>query len=323
MARTLFFMLTIPLTMLGIIIVALSWILVTTPDAREMRGCMITSMYEISLCPKDANYVPLDKVSTVAQQAIIVSEDASFFSHQGFDWFEIKNSLDRNLEKKTFARGGSTITQQLAKNVFLSKDKTIARKLREALLTYQIEKNFTKKEILEKYLNVVEFGPGIFGIKAASQHYFHKSPADLHLLEAAFLAFLLPNPKDHSISFNKKTLTKFARQRVLQIVQRLAAFKKIPESSYIQARAAVDTFPWSQLSVSSFAPVSQDFINTEVIEVQEPIVEEAIPQESTDHTEQAEPPHVIQSNDQLPLEPTNSNGSESDTEQQQDPEMTE
>ncbi len=320
MVRTLFFILTIPLTLIGILIVAFSWILVTTPDAREMKGCMITSMYEVSLCPKDASYVPLDKISTVAQQAFIVSEDASFFSHQGFDWFEIKNSFDRNLEKKTFARGGSTITQQLAKNVFLSKDKTIARKLREALLTYQIEKNFTKKEILEKYLNVVEFGPGIYGIKAASQHYFHKSPADLHLLEAAFLAFLLPNPKDHAISFNKKSLTKFARQRVLQIVQRLAAFKKIPESSYQQARAVVDTFPWTQLSVSSFAPVSQDLINTEIIEVQEPTTDEPLIQEST---EQVEPSHIIQSNDQLPLEPSDSDGSQNHTEQDQDTEMTE
>lgn len=325
MLRTAFFIITIPLTVLGLLIVAASWILVTTPDAREMRGCITTAMYEVNLCPKSPNYVPLDQISTVAQQAILVSEDSSFFSHHGFDWFEIKNSFDRNLEKKTFARGGSTITQQLAKNVFLSKDKTIARKLREALLTYQIEENFTKKEILEKYLNVVEFGPGIYGIKAASQHYFHKPPSQLHLLEAAFLAFLLPNPKDYSISYTKKTLTKFARQRVLQIIQRLAAFKKIPEGTYLQARAAVDTFPWTQLTVSSFAPVSQDLENNEQIQIPQPLQEEYIPEDSAPTrpptaAEKLDAPQE-ESDDQLPLEPTDSDGSNSDTEQNQDPEV--
>lgn len=320
--RALFFLLTIPLTIIGLLIVAASWILITTPDAREMKGCMITKMYDVSLCPKDSSYVRLDQISTVMQQAVIVSEDSSFFSHQGFDWFEMKNSLDKNLASRTFARGGSTITQQLAKNVFLSKDKTIARKLREALLTYQIEKNFTKREILEKYLNVVEFGPNIYGIKAASQYYFHKAPSELHMLDAAFLAFLLPNPKDYSVSYNKKSLTKFARQRILQIIHRLAAFKKIPESSYLQAKAVVDTFPWRQLSVASFAPVSQNLENEEEIKINDAGLEEDIP-EDTPFAQPAPAMPSVKLDEQLPLDAPDSDGSQGDAEQDQDPEVTE
>lgn len=315
--RTLFLLFTIPITIIGLLVVAASWILITTPDAREMKGCMVTKMFEVSLCPKDSSYVSLDQISTVMQQAVIVSEDASFFSHKGFDWFEIKNSFDRNLERRTFARGGSTITQQLAKNVFLTKDKTIARKLREALLTYQIEKTFTKREILEKYLNVVEFGPNIYGIKAASQHYFHKPPSDLHMLDAAFLAFLLPNPKDYSISYSKKSLTTFARQRVLQIIHRLAAFKKIPESSYLQAKAVVDTFPWRQLSIASFAPVSQDLENREEIQINEPALEESVPEDGDGIGPVEGAPHVqpsVKLDQQLPLDTSNSDGSDGDAE---------
>ncbi len=318
MFKNFFFLLTLPIMLLGLILVVLSWVLVTTPDVLEMKGCMTTSMYQVHLCPKDASYTPLDKISTVMQQAVLVSEDSSFFSHNGFDWFEIKNSFNRNMQEKTFARGGSTITQQLAKNVFLNKDKTLMRKLREALLTYQIEKNFTKKEILEKYLNVVEFGPGIYGVRAAAQYYFKKSPSDLHLLEASFLAFLLPNPKEYSASFNKKVLTKFARQRVLQIVFRLSAFKKIPESSFEQAKSLVDTFPWTQITAANFAPVSTVLENQEG----EPATE--MPAAISQPVVNEEPPAPEEPlNDQPTLEPANSEGGQEQTKDQEKPEGSE
>ena len=177
------------------------------PDVTTMHGCIRTTMFEVDLCDKNSNYVKLGNISQHLQNVVIASEDAAFYSHKGFDWHEIQNSFQENLESGETKRGGSTITQQLAKNVFLSKEKSYWRKIKEAYLTYQIEKNFSKKEILEKYLNVVEFAPNIYGAKAASEHYFKKSPANLNVLEASFLAFLLPNPKSHSSSFAKGQLT--------------------------------------------------------------------------------------------------------------------
>ncbi len=324
MLKNIFLIFTLPLTVLGIVIAALSWIIITTPNVLDLKECLVTSMYQVKLCPKDPSYVPLNRIATVVQQAVLVSEDSSFFNHNGFDWYEIQNSLNKNLSEKAFARGGSTITQQLAKNVFLNKDKTIARKLREALLTYELEKNFTKLEILEKYLNVVEFGPNIYGIKAAAQYYFKKSPAELHLLDAAFLAMLLPNPKAYSVSFRKKALTKFARQQVLSIIFRLQAFKKIPAESYKQAKNYVDTFPWSQLSRDSFAPVSTVLENPDG----EPVLTTPTDYESDQISKDEEaleklapPAEDPPSEDEPPIEPTDGERSDDNTEQQQDSEV--
>ncbi|MCB0412590.1 MAG: transglycosylase domain-containing protein, partial [Bdellovibrionales bacterium] len=184
--------------------------------------------------------------------AVIVSEDGAFYKHNGFDWFEMRESFEKNLEKGEIKRGGSTITQQLAKNVFLSADKTILRKLREAYLTYQIEKNFTKKEILERYLNVVEFGDNLYGIGPAARYYFKKSPSQLHVLEAAFLAMLLPNPKLYSQSYRKGALTSYARRTVDLILLRMSAYHMIPKEAYTFSQDMMDSFPWSSLSRADF-----------------------------------------------------------------------
>lgn len=239
--------LLLPVALLGLLGVLCAWILLSIPDVRDMRGCITATMHQVFLCPKEASYVPLSKVSPVAVAAVLASEDTTFYQHNGFDWFEIKNSFAKDMDSKQFARGGSTITQQLAKNVYLSGDKSVLRKLREAFLTYQIEKNFSKDEILEKYLNVVEFGPDLYGIKPAAKYYFKKDPQDLNVLESAFLAFLLPNPKSYHRSFSNKKLTPFARGRIITIAYRLWQFHKIPEATYNDAKAAVDLFPWTAL----------------------------------------------------------------------------
>lgn len=190
-------------------------------------------MYSYYLCSSSPEYVGIADVSPYVINAILVSEDGSFFEHSGFDWFEIKETIEKNLSVMDYSRGGSTITQQLAKNVFLSAEKTLLRKVREAVLTVQIEKNFTKRQILEKYLNVVEFGPNIFGVKSAAKHYFGKAPNELDILESAFLAFLLPSPKRYRESFVVKNLTPFARKRLAQIVARMARFRKITEDEKV------------------------------------------------------------------------------------------
>jgi monofunctional biosynthetic peptidoglycan transglycosylase len=229
---------------LSALVAIVIWIVESTPDGNKIKSCLRTSLYGVWLCDSSSNYVPLGQVSPYLRQLVLISEDASFYSHSGFDWTELQNSLDRNLESGRIVRGGSTITQQLAKNVFLSQDRTFLRKIREALLTVQIEAALTKDKILEKYLNVIEFGPNIYGVKAASDFYFHKLPRDLNLLEAAYLTFLIPNPKVYSRTFAKKTLTAYSRFRVLDLCYRMFQVKRITELEYISAKTLVDQFPW-------------------------------------------------------------------------------
>ncbi len=143
---------------------------------------------------KNPSWVPLSKISPYLINAVIASEDDAFFQHNGFDLDEIKNSVKADIKKKRFSRGASTITMQLAKNLYLTREKTLIRKLKEAYLTYRIENVLTKNRILELYLNIVEWGPGVYGVGEASDYYFGKSPSELDLNEASMLAVILPNP---------------------------------------------------------------------------------------------------------------------------------
>ncbi len=125
---------------------------------------------------------------------MLVAEDITFFSHHGFELAELRNAVAKAIEEGELPRGASTITQQLAKNLWLSPSRNPARKLKEAVLTWQLERALGKRRILELYLNVVEFGPGVYGAEAASRRYFAKSAADLDEDEAAQLAASLPSP---------------------------------------------------------------------------------------------------------------------------------
>ena len=139
-------------------------------------------------------WVPGSRISRNLKHAVVVAEDIEFFSHDGFSRRELRAALEKALEERTVPRGASTITQQLAKNLWLSPSRNPLRKGKEALLTWQLERALSKRRILELYLNVVEFGPGVYGAGAASQRYFGKAPADLDESEAAQLAAALPNP---------------------------------------------------------------------------------------------------------------------------------
>ena len=134
------------------------WGISQIPSDRDIKGCLTTKMFQVHLCPQSARYTPLKHVSNYLQKSVVLTEDSSFWSHQGFDLQEMERSLKSNLEKGRYARGGSTITQQLAKNLFLTREKTLTRKFFEAIITIRLEKVLSKKEILEKYLNVVQFG---------------------------------------------------------------------------------------------------------------------------------------------------------------------
>lgn len=212
------------------------------PSPKQIKGCITTTMFEVDLCPTSKNYVPLNQISKYLQNSIILTEDSTFYQHNGFDQEGIERCYEKFKEKNRIVCGGSTITQQLAKNMFLSKNKTFVRKGVEALITIEIEKTLTKKEILERYLNIVQFGKNIFGVKQAAQSYFKKSPAALNVLESAFLAMVLPNPEKYSQSYYRKDLTKFARRRLSQIVENSYKYKRISTDEYLVAMDGLDTF---------------------------------------------------------------------------------
>ena len=140
-------------------------------------------------------WVAYSSISPNLKRAVVVAEDIGFFSHRGFEPAELRNAVERALEDGTMPRGASTITQQLAKNLWLSPSRNPVRKVKEAVLTWQLEHHLTKRRILELYLNVAEFGPGVYGAEAAGRRYFGKSAADLNEDEAAQLAAALPNPR--------------------------------------------------------------------------------------------------------------------------------
>jgi monofunctional glycosyltransferase len=177
------------------------------------------------------NWVNLKEISGYAKWAIILSEDWGFYQHEGIDVEQIKVALNDMVEERKF-RGASTITQQMVKNVYLSEDRTIWRKLHEMILAFKLEKAISKSRILEIYLNVIEFGPGVYGIKQASWHYFRKLPSGLDPRESAFLSMLLPSPKRYYISYRKKKLTKFARERVNAILLKMRMGKVISPAEY-------------------------------------------------------------------------------------------
>lgn len=207
---------------------------------------------------KPAGWVGLGEVSKVAAAAIVLSEDWAFWQHNGFDWEQLQDAMETNLEKGKFARGGSTITQQVIKNVYLSNEKTITRKLKEAILTMRIERHVSKKRILEIYLNIAELGPGIYGINKAAHYYFQKSPASLTAKEGAFLAMLLPSPKKYSVSFRKKALTPYARSITNSILGKLLATQRLSQEEYEAAKATPLSFEASQIPESATAPTDED-----------------------------------------------------------------
>jgi monofunctional glycosyltransferase len=138
--------------------------------------------------------VPLARISPYLIQAVLIAEDDKFFEHEGFDWASMRQAMEKNIKKKRVRGGGSTITQQLAKNLFLSPEQSIWRKLREAAIAMALENELSKKRILELYLNLIEWGDNIYGAEAAAHIYFQCPAASLTLSQAIRLASVLPNP---------------------------------------------------------------------------------------------------------------------------------
>ena len=170
----------------------------------------------ISVGPSNPNFTPLSAISPYLQKCVLTSEDPSFFNHRGFINEAFKQSIAKNIRTKKFSRGASTISMQLVKNVFLSREKTLSRKLEEILLVYILENNriSSKERMLEVYFNIIEWGPNVYGIGEASHFYFQKRPIDLSLNECLFLATIIPKPKGFMYRFDaEQKLKKFATQQ--------------------------------------------------------------------------------------------------------------
>jgi monofunctional biosynthetic peptidoglycan transglycosylase len=190
---------------------------------------------EIIVGPDNANFVPISELPTFLTRGVVASEDGGFFKHRGFDFQEIKNSFIAVSEAGRAVRGGSTISQQLAKNLFLSREKTYARKVKEALVTIAIEAVISKERMLEIYLNVIEWGPGLYGIGEAAYHYFGKKAKDLTPKEAAFLITIIPNPNKYYVYFTRGALTDAWETRVRELLFKMKDAGALSDSQLMEA----------------------------------------------------------------------------------------
>jgi monofunctional biosynthetic peptidoglycan transglycosylase len=171
----------------------------------------------------EQQWVPYSRISNNLKRAVIASEDANFAEHDGIDWDALEKAYERNNRKHKVVGGGSTITQQLAKNLFLSGYRSYLRKGQELVIAYMLEAVMSKERILEVYLNVVEFGRGVFGAEAAARHYFHIPAANLTAAQAARLAVMLPNPR----YYDRHRETNYLARRTAVILRRMS-FAELP-----------------------------------------------------------------------------------------------
>ena len=190
---------------LGVGFVSAAYIYLTLPDVRLLRtgNPSTTAFMELRAreahgrgvpVTRDWRWVPYSRISANLKKAVITTEDGAFWQHEGIDYEQLRESMETNWERKEFARGASTITQQLAKNLYLSPSKNPIRKVKELLITRRLEVELSKQRILELYLNAIEWGDGVWGAEAAARRYFRKSAAELSASESALLAAAIANP---------------------------------------------------------------------------------------------------------------------------------
>jgi Transglycosylase/Domain of Unknown Function (DUF748) len=200
----------------------------TMADLRRFYGPFTHSvlepddtLFEFETGPGTDAWTPIEAISPYLIHAVLTHEDPGFFAHKGFSLLHIRNALVRNLEEGRYVVGASTITMQLVKNVFLRREKTLSRKLQEVLLTWWTERAMPKRDVLQLYLNVIEYGPGVYGIRHAAKHYFNRLPSDLSPAEAVFLSTILPSPKRYHSFFEKGAITPTWQTLMRRQMQRL------------------------------------------------------------------------------------------------------
>jgi monofunctional biosynthetic peptidoglycan transglycosylase len=196
------------------------WYAQFNPSSTNMMDDQLALMREKN--PKAAlqhKWVPYERISDNLKRAVIASEDANFAEHDGVDWEALQKAYERNNRRHKVVGGGSTITQQLAKNLFLTGSRSYLRKGQEMIIAFMLETVMSKQRILEIYLNVAEFGRGIFGAEAASRYYYRNTAASLGVAQAAKLAVMLPNPR----YYDKHRSSSYLAQRTSLIVNRMSS----------------------------------------------------------------------------------------------------
>jgi monofunctional glycosyltransferase len=233
-------------------------------------------------------WVPYGSISPYLRRAVLVAEDNSFYEHEGVDVEGMKEALQRDWEKRRLSHGGSTITQQLAKNLYLSPSRNPLRKVREYCIARSLEKHLTKKRILEIYLNVVEMGERVYGAEAAARHYFKKSASSLSTREAALLAGCLPNP----MVMNPGSPNKRLRARQRMILSRMKRWGYLLEREVLTAKKPeAETTTTSATDTATTAPVTDtDMPAQETETATETETDVAPTQTDTDVAPQTEPP---------------------------------
>jgi hypothetical protein len=179
------------------------------------------TLFEMETGPGTPAWTYLTDISPFFIHAVLAHEDIGFYGHKGFSPLHIKNALARNLEAGRYVVGASTITMQLVKNVFLHREKTLGRKIQEVLLTWWIERVMDKSDILELYLNVIEYGPSVYGIRDAARHYFGRLPAQLSPAQGAYLATILPSPKRYGAQYEKGEPSSSTLERMRKLMLRM------------------------------------------------------------------------------------------------------
>ena len=167
---------------------------------------------------------------------MVASEDAGFFAHKGISWPSMLNALRRNLKDRSISLGGSTITMQMVKNLFLSRERTIGRKFEEIFLAWYVESILPKDKILEIYANIIEYGPDLYGIEQASRRFFNKPPAQITINEAAYIATLLPNPKGRYIYFCQNRVSENFRALISANMQKMYEQNMISDAELTAAQ---------------------------------------------------------------------------------------
>jgi membrane peptidoglycan carboxypeptidase len=182
--------------------------------------------------PKNEDFVPIADVSPYLIKSIMTTEDAGFYTHKGFITTEFRTALVHDLKAGKFKAGASSITMQMVKNVLLYREKTLARKLQELFLTWHVENTLEKDRILEIYFNVIEYGPGLYGIGPAARHFFGKPAKDLNPVEAAFFSSILPNPKERYKQYCANEINKWTDAKIKRILGLMLKRDRITQAEY-------------------------------------------------------------------------------------------
>ena len=230
------------LSLCVLLIVSVSHLWLTLPDVSHLKTQNPKKTALMEMRAEEAqkeqedfiiqqSWVPFEKIPQLLKDTVRIAEDAGFYWHKGIDFEELKEAIKKNIQEKKFARGGSTITQQLAKNLYLSPKKSLLRKIKEYLIARRLEKILSKERIFELYLNVIELGPGIFGVQAASRHFFGCDVNELSLEETVRLVAVLPRPLSEDPLGNSEWLN----WRCRWLLHKLQLYKYISEETYNEA----------------------------------------------------------------------------------------